>query len=160
VHVTTTEVREEPAKRSWRKILCAVDFSDCSSEAIAIAADLARALGAELTLLHVEEPRPQPAPGADVERRLARCRLEAQAYTDPPIRTVVLEGSPAEEVVAYADRAGFDLVVTGTHGRAGVKRLVLGSVAAKVVAHAHCPVLVARCRADAPPDRAGGAADR
>jgi len=53
-------------------------------------------------------------------------------------------GVPAEVILDTAKEAGFDLVVVGTHGRRGVKRFLLGSVAERVIRHAHCPVLVVR----------------
>ena len=61
-----------------------------------------------------------------------------------PIETAVLEGSPSREIVRYAEREGCDLIVMGTHGRGGIDRLLLGSVAERVVRSSEVPVLTVR----------------
>ena len=137
----------------WKRICCAVDFSEISRLAMDEAAYWARVLGSELTLLHVyEHPRPglnEPTP--DQARRQANATLsswrhQAGFLADRHVDTEALEGGPAGEIVRFAREGGFDLVVIGTHGRRGVKKLVLGSVAEHVVRMAHCPVLVVRHR--------------
>lgn len=67
--------------------------------------------------------------------------------------TAIVEGAPSREIVAYADREGCDLVVMGTHGRGGLNRILLGSVAERVVRTAHVPVTTVRVgEGDPPPE--------
>jgi len=61
-----------------------------------------------------------------------------------PVETRITEGSPSREIVRYAEREGCDLIVMGTHGRGGIDRLLLGSVAERVVRSAEVPVLTVR----------------
>jgi len=141
---------------SWRRICCAVDFSETSRLAMEEAAALARMSGAELTLVHVPEgPGPSAstvvAPpelfesmAAEAEGKLEAWRREAESSAPPPVRARTLAGPPAAEIVRFAAEVGADLVVIGTHGRRGIRRLVLGSVAERVVREAHCAVLVVR----------------
>jgi nucleotide-binding universal stress UspA family protein len=145
--MTREEDLVAPLARRWRKVLCAVDFSECSRDALAIAADIARRLDAPLTIVHVRDDSAARGPGTDdreLERELSRFKLYASEYVDGPVQTKLLVGPPASEIVGFARYGGFDLVVTGTHGRSGVKRLVLGSVAERVLRNAPCPVLVTR----------------
>lgn len=131
-----------------RKILCAVDFSDCSAHAVEVAADLARLIRAELTLAHVVgkgrlfDPMPADACDGDVEKGLARWSRLAEQLSERHVNVVFAQGEPSHEIVRLADN--YDFVITGTHGRTGLRRAVLGSVAEKVVRHAPCHVLVAR----------------
>lgn len=141
---------------SWKKICCPVDFSETSRVALETAAGLARREEAELTLLFVLET---PAAVAEfpilpaefleqtireVERKLDRWRTEAEHLRGAPAKAEVVSGSPAHEIVRYAREGGFDLVVVGTHGRTGIRHMVLGSVAERVIREAHCAVLVVR----------------
>jgi nucleotide-binding universal stress UspA family protein len=141
------------------KVLCAVDFSSGARDALEDAADLARRFGAQLTLVHVLDApramgaRPSVPPPELLERearqlgrRLEGWRHEAERIAGAPVRTVIADGPPAAEIARLAESGDFDLVVTGTHGRHGVGRLLLGSVAERVVRDAPCPVLVARAR--------------
>lgn len=141
---------------NWNKICCAVDFSDPSRLALYRAADLAKRDGAELLLVHVYEV-PQPtgdmlvAPldlsgpaAAEAERNMVSWVAEAARLRGAPVKTRILAGQAAVEVGRAAHEAGCDLLVVGTHGRTGVRRLVLGSVAERIVREAHCDVLVAR----------------
>lgn len=141
---------------TWKRICCAVDFSEPSRLALARAADLARRDDAELLLVHVYEV-PQPAGellvaavdltgpvAAEAEKSLRPWIGEAVRLRGAPVKSRVLAGQPALEVTQAAVEAGCDLVVVGTHGRTGVKRLVLGSVAERIVREAHCDVLVVR----------------
>jgi nucleotide-binding universal stress UspA family protein len=141
----------------WKKILCAVDFSDVSRAALAEAAALARRLDAALALVHVYEPPPPvaldvvvPTEGllesasSDVEARLEAWTDDAQALAGRPVRAIVRIGAAAAELVRCAAQEGADVLVLGTHGRTGLKHLVLGSVAERVLREAACPVLVVR----------------
>lgn len=141
----------------WFRICCAVDFSDASRLAMVEAAELTRGCGAQLTLLHVHEPvrapidvlipaRSYELESVDVARDLAVWKAEAERRATTAVRTEVVAGEPASEILRHARTHGIDLVVVGTHGRTGLKHLVLGSVAERVVRQAPCPVLVVRSK--------------
>ena len=135
----------------WKKICCAVDFSEPSRRAMERAADLSRRLAAELTLLHVFDAH-APSPeillarfeesSPEIEAQLSAWRIEAERTTGHEARTIVLTGPASSEIVRFARDGGFDLVVVATHGRTGLARMVLGSVAEHVVRESSCPVLV------------------
>lgn len=140
----------------WLKVLCAVDFTDVSRATLEDAADLARRFDAELTVLHVREP-PRVigralavAPEVDEQetiemgRKLDRWREEAEALAGRPVRAMLTGGAPGVEIPRLALEGQFDVVVIGTHGRRGLPRALLGSVAETVVRHAPCAVVVAR----------------
>jgi nucleotide-binding universal stress UspA family protein len=76
------------------------------------------------------------------EETLARWRADAEGRARRPVRSRTLSGDPAAEIVRHAREERCDLVVIGTHGRAGIPRLVLGSVAERVARQCPCPVLV------------------
>jgi nucleotide-binding universal stress UspA family protein len=86
--------------------------------------------------------------GEEGQRALERV-AELAADADVPVESVVLDGSPSREVVRYAEEEGCDLVVMGTHGRGGIDRLLLGSVAERVVRACKVPVLTVRVGDDA-----------
>jgi nucleotide-binding universal stress UspA family protein len=118
-----------------REILVAIDFSAASERALAAARDYARTFGARLHLLHVVPPTTDPRPSPGLEA------LAASIRDGLTVETAVTAGLPAAQIVRYAERRGVDLVVVGTHGRTGVTRALLGSVAEAVVRSAPCPVL-------------------
>ena len=143
----------------FTKILCPVDFSSGSREALRLAAELTRDSAAQLVLAHVWEPtrwstgEVQIAPGViqdmvDAEEaELARWKAEAQKLGAKEVAVQFLTGVAWDEIVALAKNdPRIDLVVMGTHGRTGLKHVLLGSVAEKVVRYAPCPVLVVRAR--------------
>ncbi|HVP66754.1 MAG TPA: universal stress protein [Anaeromyxobacteraceae bacterium] len=142
----------------WRKVGCAVDFSETSRAAMEEAADLAKGSEAELLLIHAFEipgaPADMPPPPdsgratrVELERKLEAWRAEAARRSGGAATAVVVEGAPADEVARCARERGVDLLVVGTHGRRGLRHLVIGSVAERLVRVAHCPVLVVRGRA-------------
>ena len=142
------------------RILVATDFSPASTPAVEEAMRLAASAGAELILVHAYEP---PAPAAfegyvappsvydqweealrtstesNLEQLLAKVREKGIKA-----RSRVLRGIPYTAITEAAAEERADLVVVGTHGRSGLSRFVLGSVAARVVAGASCPVLTIR----------------
>ena len=139
-----------------RKILCAIDRSPSSLQALGYAIALARWQRARLNLLEVVEEAPPPgvsrAPkGAAVpnetqtalERDLRRV-LTARRASDVKVEISMRKGQVVQEILAQAKASRSDLVVIGSHGRGGVQRLVLGSVAEKVLRLATCPVLTVR----------------
>ena len=134
------------------KILFARDFSACAEQALPYALTLARRLHAELHIvfaevLHGELPEPDPA-GREQQLKARLRRVEGQD-PDPThdmaalhIVPVVVRGvTAAPAILDYAHAADVDLVVMGSHGRRGVRHLLLGSVAEEVVRLAGCPVL-------------------
>ena len=124
-----------------RKILYATDFSSYSNQAYFHAVALAENHGAQLTILYVYNER-----GSDEDRAHWREQLEQIRPVNPgiPVRHVFLEGDPATEIVRHARESGIDLIVMGTHGRTGLERLLMGSVAEKVMREATCSVLVVK----------------
>jgi nucleotide-binding universal stress UspA family protein len=133
-----------------KKILYPTDFSSYSNQAYFHAIALAENHHASLTVLFVYNPDSTTTPGSQgdelADRRYWQGQLEQIRPVDSriPVTHVLLEGDPATEIVRYGRDAGVDLIVMGTHGRTGVERLVLGSVAEKVLRDASCSVLVVK----------------
>jgi nucleotide-binding universal stress UspA family protein len=146
----------------WKKILVPHDFSSSANHAAALARDVAKLHGATILLLHVVDVPPQlgheavviPADTGspialkdyaigsgqahldDLAIRLGKDGVEAQGF--------LRVGSPVDEIVRFASEEPVDLIVIGTHGRTGLKHLLLGSVAERVVRHSGVPVLTVR----------------
>jgi nucleotide-binding universal stress UspA family protein len=108
----------------FKKILCPVDFDANSLGALRLASDLAKERKAALRLVHVIA-------------RLARQRIDGKAR----YAIQIMMGDPGVEVLQAAKRWGADAIVMATHGRKGLRHLVLGSVAEHVVREASCPVV-------------------
>ena len=133
------------------RILVPTDFSDSSQAALRYGIALARKFDSRLHLLHVPE---HPGEAAETEYpiglfetmqnaahdRLGHLLNEVDAHDLKPDCAMRI-GRPAEEIVRYAREHQIDLVVMGTHGREGVARVLMGSVAEKVVRRSGCPVL-------------------
>jgi len=144
--------------RQYKRILCPVDFSSYSKAALEEAMSLAKAMSADLCLVHAYQ---NPAyvlpmsgyvgPTADMVTKIreqlvqelegmaADCR-KAGIQTE----TLVIEGVPYDAIVTRANEWKADLIVMGTHGRTGLSHALAGSVAERVVRLAKCPVLVTR----------------
>lgn len=139
----------------WRAVKTALVPFDFSQEAGA-AVDYALDLVEDPTHLHVLHvllglPAADPAQlweAADDQTRGQRARETlAKRFADPKYAGVQLHvavGDPGHEIVDHAQQSGTDLIVLPSHGRTGVKRILIGSVAERVVRLAHCPVLVLR----------------
>ncbi len=140
-----------------RHILVPVDFSDCSLHALEYALRFAQQFGSRVTLLHVVEPALHPdsyliAPAFDGTNQnllqAARERLEdiceKRVGTRLHADTLVRMGRAYSEIPDTAKALGADLVVLGTHGYSGMKHVLLGSTAERVVRNAPCPVLTVR----------------
>jgi nucleotide-binding universal stress UspA family protein len=132
-----------------KKILYATDFSTYSNQAYFHAVALAQSHGASLTILYVFSPAfgTREVHGhKEADRQYWRDQLQQIRPVDTqiPVKHVFLEGDPAAEIVRYATESGTDLVVMGTHGRTGLERLLMGSVAEKVMRDAPCSVLVVK----------------
>ncbi|HZV97022.1 MAG TPA: universal stress protein [Candidatus Nitrosocosmicus sp.] len=142
-----------------RRILLPTDFSSASRAAFKRALELARASRAQLIVVHVIEPTlPMVGEGYIPPQTYESIEASAHAYAKRNLDKVVavarkagvratarvLEGSAHERIVRAARSLRADLIVMGTHGRAGLARLILGSVAGRVIALAHCPVMTVR----------------
>ena len=133
-------------------ILHPTDFSDRSEFAFRLAAALARDYHASLVILHVvQEPvvlyteGVMPSPPEDHVEEVRERLLSLQVRDGAPAVTHRLEeGNPATEILRVADLIPADLIVMGTHGRRGLKRLLMGSVAEYVLERATCPVLTVK----------------
>jgi nucleotide-binding universal stress UspA family protein len=144
----------------FKKILVPTDFSKHSTEALAAAADLSRRYEASVTLAYVFEPVTYALPEGHMlqsppqieelqtvfEERLVQAEADAKAAGALGVTSKLLTGPVAAEITDFAEAGGFDLVVMGTHGRTGLRHLMLGSVAEKVVRTAPCAVLTVRVR--------------
>lgn len=136
-------------------ILCPTDLSEASVQAVPMATQFAKLHGADLHLLHVHllhamspEEDDLPFPG----EQEARAALEASAggiSWNQVIHRIERGINAAPTIIDYADANDVDLIVMGSHGRRGFRRLMLGSVTAEVVRYAHRPVLVVRHEEDA-----------
>ena len=142
----------------YKTILVAVDFSDVSAGALLVAVDLSRRLGAQLKVVHVVQPQPVPLPleGSaiymdevqswqleEAEKSLATFIREKSAPGAVSV-TKVRAGVAATEISQCAVEFGADLIVLGTHGRSGLKHLLMGSIAESVLRVAPVPVLCVR----------------
>jgi nucleotide-binding universal stress UspA family protein len=135
-------------------ILHPTDFSPHSQAAFMVAVDLAQQYQARLLVLHVVESLgPENVTFGEIATQLEpdgyrqRLLAEVQQIQAPPsvnvrLEHMLAEGTPASEITRTASENDCGLIVMGTHGRTGIKRLVMGSVAEHVVRHAVCPVLV------------------
>ena len=136
----------------FKHILCPVDFSPCARAALTMATELAASSSAALMLAHVWEISPYVAPGvlsagAAVETLLedAEAQLAEWAASAKTTHTTLVRGVPWAEIVRLLEHdRTYDLTVLATHGRTGLKRVLVGSVAERVVRHAPCAVLVVR----------------
>jgi nucleotide-binding universal stress UspA family protein len=131
----------------FKRILCPVDFDQSSLLAVRIVSELAQEHKGTLYLLHVVAmpPGPEVALPFGKMEAAARTRLEklARQKVDgkASYEVDVAMGDPGIEVLQVAKRLRTNLIVMATHGRKGVRRLILGSVAERVLREAPCPVL-------------------
>lgn len=131
-----------------KKILFPTDFSTLSDAALKYATTLAKDMGAKLVIVHIEEPPAAYGAGEmyygipDPDTAALRKMLEAVKPTDAsvPYEHRLVTGEPGMEIVELAQEENADLIVMGTHGRTGLGRLLMGSVAESVVRRAPCPV--------------------
>ena len=150
----------ETSKELARKIIVPLDGSDFSFRAAQYAINLARLTGGEILCIHAIADLPyiqyMVPGGLTVPRYIQEAKKQTDEWFSQVERKAAKEGvkvtsetifnlpSVAESIINYASEQKADLIIMGTRGRSGLKRLVLGSVASAVVAHASCPVLVVR----------------
>ena len=133
-------------------VLFATDFSAASERAGLVAREMARQQGVRLHVIHVVPPITDPEDSSDRLRRLA-----AEIGKDLRVESALLSGRVAHQIIRYARDKGIGLIVLGTHGRTGVSRVLLGSVAESVVRLAPCPVLTVPASPGEVVDAAGAA---
>lgn len=150
-----------PANRGeaeLKTILVPMDFSPGAVRALKFAASLARRLGSSIVLVHVMDSIYES--GRFDSGRLRALRVEAHEESrrhlsalakrhvraQTSVRQHLVKGAPGAKIIEMASRTGADLIVMGSEGRSGVKRLLVGSVAESVIREACCPVLVVRDR--------------
>ncbi len=139
----------------FRKILLAFDGSTCSRSALATALSLAKAEGAKLTICTVVDPiqvADKNAPAPPTQGALNAACADAKSVLDEALSEArtegieaeaqLMEGEPAYEIDQCAQRVAADAVILGTHGRSGLKRLFLGSVAEETLRNSRVPVIV------------------
>jgi nucleotide-binding universal stress UspA family protein len=144
-----------------KKILHATDFSKASARALQEAIKLAKDNGAQLLVVHVIEPTPYVAGGefggAEIYTKLEdMARHNAQSSMSKLMQrlkkskikaeSLLLRGLSHEQIVKAAKNKRADMIIIGTHGRTGLSKLFMGSVAGKVIALANCPVMTVRGR--------------
>ncbi|MFO7877416.1 MAG: universal stress protein [Desulfovermiculus sp.] len=140
---------------SWLQKKCVVvpiDFSEESYEAVDVAREFAQD-PSQMHIIHVSRPWDEHEIGGTwgkhteeeriqiIQNKLQE-QLQAKEYGD--VQTDIRLGSPASEIINYAEEVEAELIVMPSHGRTGIKHFALGSVAERVVRSAHCPVLVLR----------------
>lgn len=143
--------------KRFKNILVPIDFSECADQALRTALEIAGDGKARLRVVHVmphyqrwsiEQPfwAPDPESERRVQQHLEDHVTKVARRSAVRWRSEARWGDPAELVVDLATQYGTDLIVMGTHGRSGWSRLVIGSVAEKVVRHAPCAVMTIRPR--------------
>jgi nucleotide-binding universal stress UspA family protein len=146
-----------PRADGFSRIVAPTDFSSAGEAAWTTALRAARGLGAEVVLVHVVVDTPRFAEGTggtDLRATLQEARQWAEREAGERVsaaraagvsaRSVVLTGVPQRQILDVATAEGADLIVIGTHGRGGLERALLGSVADHVIRLAPCPVLSVR----------------
>ena len=148
----STNQSMEGKMQTIQHIVVPVDMEEHTEKIMEFAASFAEKFNSKMTLVHVVEPFPT---GGDMELGIATIKeytenriqhsqkfLEnlAKPYQNCEIR--ILQGIIDDEIVAFAKDSAADMIVIGTHGTKGIEKLLLGSVAERVVKEAHCPTLV------------------
>ncbi len=139
----------------FSRILCAVDKSRCSFDALTYAGYFALKNSAELHLLYVIDTRhfddfppfEFPGPESDTVKRIKEeiaGKVPDEIKSKVNVVITVAVGMPAQKILSVSRQRDIDLIVLGTHGRTGMARAVMGSVAANVLRKARCPVLTVR----------------
>lgn len=138
-----------------KTILCPVDFSDASAKALRYSREFALNMGASLVLLNVVEPRPMAVdmslnyvPLEDDVLRAAADELQgmvdALSAEGLSVEQVVAVGNPPDVILDKAAEVQASMIILGSHGKTGLSRFIMGSVAEVVVRKAHCPVLTVK----------------
>ena len=153
---TSSTSRSHTQQRLIRSILVPVDFSDCSLAGLRYAVRFAKELGARIIVLHVSDLGPVMMTTACgdydsptyIKAARIRCHDQMQAFLKRvdfdgvPVDTSAVAGYCPGAIYEAAAKKGADLIILSTHGRTGLRRAFIGSVAEGTVRHAVCPVLV------------------
>ena len=152
-----------------QKILCPTDFSEPAGDALSVAGEVAQFFRAKLVVLHVVEPLPVEEGAAewkegaglrlgsydemlvDAARESLHRHVGKRLPAASEVKEDVVRGAPAHAIVEAARREKADLIVIATHGRTGLRHLLIGSVAERVVRLAPCPTLTIPWRAEGDP---------
>ncbi len=160
--VPQQQVPQQQATVSFKNILLATDFSDASEKAFNYAIAIARLFGSKIYVVHVVPPETTsfiPELPRDRLRQEAKREMETLAGRNElqqiAHETVLRSGTVWNVLSAVIREQNMDLVVLGTHGRGGLKKLVLGSVAEEVVRKASCPVITVGTHVDVPLSASG-----
>ena len=133
-----------------KKIICPVDFSGLSRKALQYANEFARLSSGKVFLVGVIENDPTITYSHGLEKERAESDQKLLALIDEENMAgivadyVIYEGFPEECILDYAKRQEADVIIMGSHGRRGLKRMILGSVAEHVIRRSPCPVLVVK----------------
>lgn len=140
----------------YEKIMVPLDGSELAEVALPYAAELAIQLGSEITLIYVSELGKDPQEEMDqsyLQKTVESIKERAASYSGQPattqiikVKSVILSGHPAEKIVEYADSENISFIVMSTHGRSGIQRWALGSVADKVMRASTKPVVLIRSK--------------
>jgi nucleotide-binding universal stress UspA family protein len=145
-----------------RRILHATDYSKASERALQEAVDFAKQNDAEMLVVHVIQPVVPYVAGEDIGAAELYVKLEESTKQEAQrsmnklmqrlerlgvkAKSLLLRGIPADQIVKAARNRKADIIVIGTHGRTGLSKLFMGSVASRVISTARCPVLTVRGR--------------
>ncbi len=135
-----------------KTIMCPIDFAEHGQAALNYAATLAESFGAKLHVVHVYDDRVvyevgfggAVAPPVDVEQIKQELEKIVPEFGLQSVEHACLTGAPADAIVDFATANDVDLIVMGTHGRRGLSRILIGSVAEAVMRQASCPVITIR----------------
>jgi nucleotide-binding universal stress UspA family protein len=141
--------------RKFSKVLVAVDGSEYSMNAAEYAISITKVYGSQLIALHVITSDVSTiastfSPQMEEIKKNAqeffdKIRGKGEANWDIPLRTeLIASSSVVGGIIDFAEKENIDLIVVGTRGRSGLKRLLLGSVASGIVNYAHCPVMIVK----------------
>ena len=141
---------------NFKNILCPIDHSDCSKEALKYAVSFAMKDKSRLYLLHVIDIRafdesidtmtpqiPDDETLKQLKTKLLDC-IPEEIRDDMNVEALVVQGIPFVEIISTAKENDIDMIVIGSHGRTGITHMMMGSVSEKVVRKAPCPVLTVR----------------
>lgn len=142
----------------FKTILHPTDFSSTSELAFGLALSLARDHGGRVIVLHVAAPPSAyvmdevvvPPAVQDLEPLRKRLAEISSNVADVSVERRLVEGDAADEILREAETSKCDLIVLGTHGRQGISRLIMGSVAEQVIRRAQCNVVVAKTPSSGP----------
>lgn len=126
----------------FQHVLVPIDLSPCSGAALKLASQLAREHGAKLAVLHATDAAPGGA--ASAERAEVEAFVRSVLASAPVPHLLMATGSARDVILKVADDLGCDVIVLGTHGRTGRRRMLAGSVAESVMRTANCPVITVR----------------